>query len=400
MFWLGVVLLSLFAAGFILLPLLLRQRETATDRDAINLVLFREKIAALDADPTIDGAARAQLEIEAKRDLLADNNAVLPGRLPGQVRKRGLLVTALLVPVAAVFFYTDLGLGLGAITDHELTRALRTADPSDQQAYRYLVQRLAYRAAERPDNTDLQFLLARTYTNLGEFDQAVPLYQKLTAQFPGDVNLPAYLAEALFLADGRQVTARVQSAIDAALRLNPHDLTMMEISAIGAVGRGDREAALDWFRRALATGATGERANLIRMAMSQLGEQEEPRGGRAILVSLSLADDIRLPAGSVIFVFARAQSGPPAPLAVQRIRPGELPVTLRLDETMAMMPGMSLADFDPVQVIARVSETGEVVARPGDYEVRSGPLNLGDEPVAIALVIKDRLPADPPQPVP
>jgi cytochrome c-type biogenesis protein CcmH len=391
MFWLTATLLAMVAAGFILLPLLYRGRPGNSDRDEINVRLFRERMASLSGDESLGDDEREQLELEARRTLLSDTGSDDEAALSVTSVSKGLWMTALIVPLLALVLYADFGAGLGAITDHELTEALRRADPSDRQAYRQLIDQLADRAQERPDNIDLQFLIARTWTTLGEYERSAETYRDLIPRFPDDISLASYYAEVLFLADDRRMTERVQSAVNAARRLNPHDLTMLEISAIGAINAGDREAALDWFRQALATGVTGERAELIRRAMQQLGVTGEAPG-RVIQVNLSIAEGITLPERAVVFVFARAVSGPPAPLAVQRISPQNLPLELRLDESMAMMPGMSIADFDQVQVVARVSETGEVVAKPGDFEVRSEALTLGDEPVKITLQIRDRLP--------
>ena len=56
---------------------------------------------------------------------------------------------------------------------------------------------------------------------------------------------------------------------------------------------------------------------------------------------------------------------------------------------MAMIEGMGLANFDEVVVIARISQTGDVVPKPGDYEARSAVIDMNAIPDQINLVIKD-----------
>ncbi|MBT7370077.1 MAG: hypothetical protein HN816_05475 [Gammaproteobacteria bacterium] len=63
-------------------------------------------------------------------------------------------------------------------------------------------------------------------------------------------------------------------------------------------------------------------------------------------------------------------------------------MTISLDEGMAMLPGMGLADFDRVMVIARVSQSGDVIPKPGDMEARSVEVDMSQVPDIVDLVIK------------
>ena len=72
--------------------------------------------------------------------------------------------------------------------------------------------------------------------------------------------------------------------------------------------------------------------------------------------------------GQVLFVFAKAASGPPMPLAVQRIENPALPLDLTLDDGMAMMPALRLSGFDAWVLTARLSSSGDVKGQAGDLE--------------------------------
>ena len=54
------------------------------------------------------------------------------------------------------------------------------------------------------------------------------------------------------------------------------------------------------------------------------------------------------------------------------------------------MQGMSLNDFDRVQLVARVSESGIANASPDDYEVISGEIDMKLVQPVIKLVISNR----------
>ena len=80
------------------------------------------------------------------------------------------------------------------------------------------------------------------------------------------------------------------------------------------------------------------------------------------------------------------------PLAIQKISLGELPLTVNLDETMAMAPGMGLGSTSDLQVLARVSLGGGAIAQPGDWIGRSTKLSRANLPAEVTLVISELLP--------
>ena len=88
---------------------------------------------------------------------------------------------------------------------------------------------------------------------------------------------------------------------------------------------------------------------------------------------------------------ARALDGPPMPLAVSRHTVAELPLSSTLDDSMAMVPGHSLADVKQFYVMARVSKSGTANASSGDLEGKSATLDIQDA-AEIAIDIDHALP--------
>ncbi|MEE4302127.1 MAG: c-type cytochrome biogenesis protein CcmI [Pseudomonadales bacterium] len=96
--------------------------------------------------------------------------------------------------------------------------------------------------------------------------------------------------------------------------------------------------------------------------------------GVAIPILVELADGLTPAPDASVFVFAREPGGPPMPLAVARLTAAELPTLVTLDDSMAMMPGRSLSGVGRVELVARITRSGGVVAAPGDFEGSAGPL--------------------------
>jgi len=102
-------------------------------------------------------------------------------------------------------------------------------------------------------------------------------------------------------------------------------------------------------------------------------------------VTLSPALSDKLDPNATLFIFARAPQGPRMPLAILRLRASELPRSFVLDKDMAMMPAMSLAQFDRVMIGARVSGTGNAMPQSGDLQGLVGPVAVGSTDVAVVI---------------
>lgn len=421
-FWMTAFFLGALSAGFVLLPLFLQRSRDTVDRNRTNVGLYRERVAELEAqlaDGMLTETEFSQMSTELKQSLLSDTaSADLQRKSSAGVGKLPI-VMALLIPGFAFFAYDDFGLSWGALTDLEVSQELKSTsigDAHDEESLRATIDKLAKSLERQPDNYEGWYMLAQSYLKLSEFGKAADAFARLAHQFPEDAGLASYYAEALFLADDRKITPRVDKAVENTLALNPHDITMLEIQGMAAFLKGDLEDAHENFSRALIT-AESERAELIRRALvrveAQMGGAASSIGstsasadlnhdpaandklkapaGRIIQVLVELADRLDADINASVFVFARAVSGPPMPLAVKRMTVRELPTLVRLDESMAMMQGMGLANFDTVQVVARISSTGIAKVSPDDFEAVSGDIDLTQSVPVIKLKIEKRV---------
>lgn len=104
-----------------------------------------------------------------------------------------------------------------------------------------------------------------------------------------------------------------------------------------------------------------------------------------VTVKLSPTLAKKAAAHDAVFIFARAAQGPRMPLAIVRKQVKDLPVTVTLDDTLAMMPEMKLSDFPEVVVGARISKSADAVAQPGDLEGYSAPVKAGSRVVELTI---------------
>ncbi len=305
-----------------------------------------------------------------------------------------------------------------------------------------LLPELEAKLADRPDDLEGWSLLGRTYLNVQRFDKAAEALERASGLAPNDVDLLTALAEARAMRDGGTLTGAALAPLERAVELDPmheqglwllgiarqqaneHDaaiglLTRLRGIAVGS-GNAAAVATIDEYLSAsrgalgLAPIASGSEAAPLAAAPSgpdadqadadqavadqavadqAVTDQAVTATGNAITVDVSLSDDARAevdPAQSV-FVFARAAEGPPMPLAVARLTVADLPTTVRLDESMAMLPTMTLATFPTVTVGARVSASGEPAAASGDWFDEQEDVAPADGP-QLDLVIDRQVP--------
>jgi cytochrome c-type biogenesis protein CcmH len=103
-------------------------------------------------------------------------------------------------------------------------------------------------------------------------------------------------------------------------------------------------------------------------------------GINALTVKVSLDPDFasraRLHGDTTVFVIARMPGGPPMPVAVEKRSLQELPLTLTLDDGDSPMPTQKLSALKEVELVARLSVSGDPLRQEGDIE---------SKPVRVAL---------------
>jgi cytochrome c-type biogenesis protein CcmH len=82
----------------------------------------------------------------------------------------------------------------------------------------------------------------------------------------------------------------------------------------------------------------------------------------------AFAARVRLRGDASVFVIARMPNGPPMPVAVEKHSLQELPFTATLDDSDGPMPMQKLSALQDVEIIARLSASGNAIHQAGDIE--------------------------------
>ena len=108
----------------------------------------------------------------------------------------------------------------------------------------------------------------------------------------------------------------------------------------------------------------------------------------AITVRIDLAAELKgkAQAEQTVFIFARPVGGR-MPAAATRLQVKDLPAEITLTDAMSPMPTAKLSSFDEVEIIARVSGSGQPMAQPGDLFVTRSPVSVKGHTEPLDLII-------------
>ena len=267
-----------------------------------------------------------------------------------------------------------------------------------------MAEKLAARLKEKPDDAQGWAMLGRSYAVLGRHADALPAFKQAMALKPDDPVLIADYADALAVANGRNLEGEPLQWIERALALDPNNLKALSLAGTAAFYRKDYALALrHWEKMAQVDpdsdfvrqiqGGIAEAKRLAGGAGAAPAAQPAPQAATADVERTSVTGTVTLAkslAGKAspedsLYVFARAVDGPRMPLAILKKQVKDLPLKFALDDTMAMTPAAKLSSADKVVVTARVSKAGNATAQPGDLQGQSAPVAPGARNIAVEI---------------
>ncbi|WP_462380563.1 c-type cytochrome biogenesis protein CcmI [Pseudomonas sp. Marseille-QA0892] len=399
-FWIGAGLLCLAALGLLLIPLL-RKRTPAhdTDRTALNVALYEERLRdveeALKAGTVREPDAQAARD-EAARTLLTDTDRAEPSTRGRTLGRTVPIAMAMLVPVCAVLLYAH----WGSIGEVQRAHEMANTAQSQPRSVEDMTARLEQAVKTHPDAPEGWYYLGRLYLAQGRPAEAADALEQAVALSGRTPNLLGLWAQAQYFAAERQWSPQIEALTQEALAADPNEVSSLGLIGIAAYDRRQYQKAIDYWQRLATVMPAGDPARQpilesINRARQQLSDgPADTAGSPVVQVRIELADTVRGQVEPVetVFVFARATDGPPMPLAVKRLRVADLPTIVRLTDADAMMPDLKLSAFPRIEVVARVSRSGN--AQQGEWIGLGSPIDMGS--TGIQQVVIDRADTDKP----
>ncbi|MDX1367678.1 c-type cytochrome biogenesis protein CcmI [Pseudomonas sp.] len=378
-FWLSAGLLLLAALGFLLIPVLRgRKAQAEEDRTALNVTLYQERLQELENQRQAGTLSEEQWQNgrdEAARELLADTDGAESKARVGVLGSKVPLTAALLMPLLGYGLY----LYWGAIDDVEQARTFA----EQPQTIEAMTARLEASVKADPKSAEGWYFLGRTYMAQERAADAATAFERAVDTGGREPELLGQWAQALYFAGDKQWTEQLQTLTDEALKADPAEVTSLGLLGIAAYEEGRFEEAIGFWERLVAVLPEQDPSRQaiqggIARARERLATPTDApptvaaTGQLTVKVDLAAALKDKVEPGDSVFVFARAASGPPMPLAVKRLTVADLPAEVSLSDSDAMMPQLKISGFAQVQLVARISRSGNATA--GEWIGRSQPL--------------------------
>ena len=428
----GFILLSIGLIALVvwlIAPALLSQQKAIIDSTKqTNISIAREKLSDLetqlkqgDITQTFFDQARDEIELSLLDDTESQDST--SSELPIQY-KRNIFVLLTAIPFIAFGLYQYWG-EPQAITHTNQVSPEQTTNPHAQQAsgqqadhaagsMEEALARLEAKLQDNPDNPNGWYILGRTYMVRKDYAKAAEAFRKLHTLVGDEVEILLGLADALTMSRNGDMRGEPFELAKRALELAPNNPTALWLTGIGHRDNGDYASAISLWKKLLPLLAdnpqsTQEVQTLISRAESQLGiagnatpttpstaspttssplDVTPTATAASITVQVKLDPALRetISGNDYVMVFAQRVEGMKMPLAMYKAQVKDLPMTVTLNDSLALSPMNKLSGEQSVNVIARISKSSQAIKQPGDIESKAGPYPVtGSAPIVMTL---------------
>ena len=235
------------ALVFVVPALAFGRRARRGSREALNVAVYRDQLRELDADlaagtlsPENYDRARRELEARLLQDVTAADQTAASASVRGA---RSAIVAGLAVPLLALAVYFLVGTPRALSPD---AAAPANADAVTEQQIAAMVEKLATRLKQNPDDAEGWAMLGRAYGVLGRLDESVTAYRNAAERMPNNAQILTDYADAIAMSRGRDLSGAPERLLEQALAIDPDHAKAQALAGTAAFSRGDyaRAAAL------------------------------------------------------------------------------------------------------------------------------------------------------------
>ena len=311
-----------------------------------------------------------------------------------------ILTIVVLVVVLRPLWRDSKGLALGcalmvAISAFALYWAVGTPAALDPRARAVpqtlgdVVAQLEAQLERDPERVDGWRKLGQAYTIERRFADASEAFAKAVALAPKNADLLVEAAKARAMATPqRRFDAGAVDLLQRALQAQPRHQRAQWFLGVAQRQAGDPAAAARTWQPLLAqvdVKVTTQLRAYIDSARKEAGLPPLPAAPSSaaatnVKVKVQLDPDLaarmRLDGDASVFVIARVPDGSLMPVAVEKHGVQELPFIATLDDSDSPMPTQKLSALLEVELIARLSASGNPTPQPGDIESRPQRVHL------------------------
>lgn len=397
----------LVAAGFVVFPWLVEGRKR---QDTLtNTRLIRQRLIELEREEH-EGLLSHEDRLETEKDLKIALLDEQDSQAQNATSARGvLLIGGLLsvVTVAVLYFqvnnvsalnnWQDAKAQLPELAERIVTQGDASVTEEDLQQFA-----LGLRTKLTSSENDAigWTLLGRVYVATNRVESAMDAFERALAIEPDNVETLASYSQMLLMVNQESYLAQAKVYLNRILQLDPQNTGALGMLAMAATQQGDKELAIETWQRLKAF--VPKEAPIYQSIEAQIAQlqgnaavtpesliKQEPLAGVVpsadknssaaepdsvpVMVSVNVTLDKpltgKIPQDGFLFVYAQdANGGSKMPAAVVKMPMGELPITVELSDANAVMPTLTLSQLSKVRLVAKISQSGNVMKTSGDLQ--------------------------------
>lgn len=422
-FWLGACLLLIIASALFVIPFLVaKKRNISSDnnRNQLNRALYDVRINELEQDDEqgllID---KEKIISELQHNLLDDIND--EQQVSTRHGNKLLWLPGLLV------------LTLGSLAMYWQVGAYQEVSKWEDTLQRYpaLQEQLFSNSGSRPTEQDLRDIMLglRTqlavdpsdangwllYSRLGmvfkDNELALEAITKAYQLNPNSVDILLVFAQLKMQTGDESSQQQAELMLEKLLIEKPTELQAWSMYAFMALERQDYPAAIKrWQQMLTLVDVNSEQAGMLRDSISYAEKQmqgqsvtvnntetakettitQETMDSPIYSVNISVAEQVEIPNSGFIIVYAQAVSGPQMPIAAIKMALTEFPFSTQISDANEMVQGLKLSDQSEFIIKVRISKTGDVMNKDGDWQGVSGIIKAG-QTTPVNIIINEKL---------
>lgn len=390
--WACFALLTLVALSFVMIPFLKKERvQTITHNANAELIsIYEQRLVDLQTDldnQRIDGVNHAESIVELKRRLLNELSPEKSLNSKGNNRIFALTGGAFVLALTGIFYsFTGSQQQISAwhdamdnLAEYGERAVMQKGEPLSQNELQAFALALRTKLSRSGDDEVAWMLLGRVAMSLNEFDMAQQSFDKALRMNPDNMQVLISYSQVLLLEGSEANMTRAAGMLSKVLNVEPTNLDAISLLALIAYERKDWPQAKTAFEVLLASMEKNDsRYNMISERIADIEQQMQSEGSvmpvttttGAIAVTVDIAKELidKQPKDGILFIFAKAATGSPMPLAAVKLTKYSFPITVELSDSSAMVAGLNLSSAENIIISARISIDDSVMPSSGELE--------------------------------
>ena len=291
------------------------------------------------------------------------------------------IILLLVIPIFVISVYSFIG-AHNSIEKLVLVSDLKNTKSDSEKlvSVEQMLKRVERRLLDDPNNSDDWLMLANSYVVLKRYPEAIRALENLYRLKGDDPSLLFRYADVLAMANSGIFAGKPSELIKKALQLDPQNTMGLWLAGLVAYEEGEVKKAINYWENVLPELEIGseEEKNIRKyiefakennnISIQNNGSITQEKIEYSLKLSIELSPNFtNINKNKAVFIYAKPINSPNnMPIIVLRKTVADLPLLVEMNDSMSMLPSNKLSDYKSVQVLARISNSGNAKSEKGD----------------------------------